>query len=80
MESGREHLLESLGVDWNPQAIVHFMWDFKFLLLLQFKEQEGHLTVPSNHDKDGQNLGRWISIHRGQKSLDARSQKGTSIK
>jgi hypothetical protein len=72
MDSGRKHLLESLGINWNPQAVVRFMWDFKFLLLLQFEQQEGHLTVPSNHDNDGQNLGRWISIHLGQKKAGTR--------
>jgi hypothetical protein len=66
MDNVRKHLLESLGVDWenNPQASS---WDLKFLLLLQFRDREGHLRVPRRHFEDGQQLGAWICKHRAKK-------------
>jgi hypothetical protein len=43
------------------------LWDFNFLLLLQFRDREGHLRVPRRHVEDGQQLGAWICRQRAQK-------------
>jgi ferredoxin-thioredoxin reductase catalytic subunit len=64
----RKDLFESLGVDSNPQGnFLDFIWDFYFLLLLQFRGREGHLNVPVRHVEDGLNLGNWIKRNRTQK-------------
>jgi hypothetical protein len=47
-----------------PQAVL---WESYFLLLLKFRDREGHLRVPKLHVEAGQNLGRWICKHRLQK-------------
>jgi ribosomal protein L7Ae-like RNA K-turn-binding protein len=44
-------------------------WDFNFLLLLQFRDREGHLRVPLHHVEDGKRLGAWISNQRTHKRL-----------
>jgi hypothetical protein len=69
LDAKREKQLESLGVKWSckRQDITEKHIDSDFDLLLQFKEREGHLSVPSNHDKRGQNLKGWISGQQGQK-------------
>jgi hypothetical protein len=65
MDDDRRLLLEALGVDWHPLVrSLDFIWDFKLLLVLQFKQREGHLTVPVVHVEDGQALGDWINTHR----------------
>ena len=33
-------------------------------LLIQFKEREGHLDVPQNHQENDKNLGSWLSRQR----------------
>jgi hypothetical protein len=38
-----------------------------FMALTQFKEREGHLSVPKCHVENGQNLGRWVREHRSTK-------------
>jgi hypothetical protein len=40
------------------------LWESNFLLLLQFRDREGHLRVPAQHVEDGQKLGAWISRNR----------------
>jgi hypothetical protein len=47
------------------------LWDSNFLLLLQFRDREGHLRVPQRHFEDGQKLGTWISRNRRQKRRGA---------
>jgi hypothetical protein len=60
----RKHLLQSYGVGLKPHVIE---WDFKFLLLLEFRDREGHMRVPVNHFRDGKNLGAWAIHQRNQK-------------
>jgi hypothetical protein len=67
MDSARKHLLEALGVNWNLQTISHFTWNFNFLLLLQFKQREGHFRITRFHVEDGQKLGQWICDNRTKK-------------
>jgi hypothetical protein len=62
----RKQVLESLGAHSDPQ-ISSPSWDCKFLLLLQFRDREGHLRVPHQHVEDGQQLGNWVSSQRMEK-------------
>jgi hypothetical protein len=39
-------------------------WESNFLLLLQFRDREGHLRVPTHHVEDGHKLGSWICMNR----------------
>jgi hypothetical protein len=41
-------------------------WESNFLLLLQFRDREGHLRVPTYHVEDGHKLGSWICMNRAQ--------------
>jgi hypothetical protein len=41
-------------------------WDFNFLLLLQFRDREGHMSVPKHHVEDGKRLGVWIRKQRAK--------------
>jgi hypothetical protein len=61
----RRHLLESLGVKWKFQVST---WDFNFLLLLQFRDREGHVRIPVRHVEDGQRLGVWVRMHRDHRN------------
>jgi hypothetical protein len=61
----RRHLLESLGVNWKFQVST---WDFNFLLLLQFRDREGHVRIPVRHVEDGQRLGVWVRMHRDHRN------------
>jgi hypothetical protein len=65
MNQDRKHILESLSLDWNPQVSL---WEFNFLMFLQFRDREGHLRVPARHVEDGQKLGCWICSNRSQKT------------
>jgi hypothetical protein len=43
-------------------------WESNFLLLLQFRDREGHLRVPARHiEKNGYKLGFWLDNQRTQK-------------
>jgi hypothetical protein len=44
-------------------------WNVYFLLLLQYRDRQGHIRVPTQHVEDGQELGSWISMQRYQKRL-----------
>jgi hypothetical protein len=61
LDSFRKRLLEYLGVDWNLQVSL---WDLNFLLLLQYRDREGHMRIPRRHSEDGQQLGAWICKQR----------------
>jgi hypothetical protein len=43
------------------------LWESDFLLLLQFRDREGHLRVPARHAEDGYKLGNWIRSQRTKK-------------
>jgi hypothetical protein len=57
----------SLNLSRLPRPKQRSRWDANFLLLLQFRDREGHLRVPRRHVEDGQKLGAWICRHRAQK-------------
>jgi hypothetical protein len=65
MDPDRSHLMQSLGVHWNPDVCT---WDFNFVSLLQFRDREGHMRVPVRHVEDGQKLGMWVRKHRYKKN------------
>jgi hypothetical protein len=46
-------------------------WDFNFLLLLKFRDREGHLRVPKRHVEDGRRLGAWIDKQRTNKNASS---------
>jgi hypothetical protein len=54
-ERGRR--LHEIGLAWDVNG---GNWDTMFRTLTQFKQREGHLSVPKRHVEDGQNLGDWI--------------------
>jgi hypothetical protein len=73
-----EKQLENLGVkrhcklrqeifEDNYVCQERSLWDFNLLLLLQFRDREGHSRVPIRHVEDGQKLGAWIRMLRVQK-------------
>jgi hypothetical protein len=78
-DCARKQLLESLGVDWNPRlSLYDFAWYFNFVLLMKFKQREGHLKVTYRHVEDGQRLGHWICDNRAQKKagiLDSEKER-----
>jgi hypothetical protein len=43
------------------------LWEFNFLMMLQFRDREGHMKVPRRHVEDGQKLGAWFSTLRAKK-------------
>jgi hypothetical protein len=42
-------------------------WDFNFQLLLQFRDREGHLRVPTHHVEDGHKVGAWIRMNQDRR-------------
>jgi hypothetical protein len=59
----------SLDLSPPPPAKEARRWDFNFLLLVQFRDREGHLRVPARHVEDGHKLGSWICTQRTRKRL-----------
>jgi hypothetical protein len=80
-----EKRLASMGVKWpncTREEIPTFAntnvrqeigkskpWDFNFQLLLQFRDREGHLRVPTHYVENGHKVGAWISQQRTNKRL-----------
>jgi hypothetical protein len=64
LDPEREKRLEEIGFQWMTSAT----WDEMYALLQQFKEREGHCTVPQSHKEDDANLGVWGSDQRRLKS------------
>jgi hypothetical protein len=64
----RAKLLESLGVKWKQsirKEITGEDFDEHFDLLLVFKEREGHVRVPVNHQESvTDDLGAWLGNQR----------------
>ena len=53
--------LENLGVSWDPFAE---QWERNYGLLEQYKEREGQVDVPADHEEDGIKLGSWLASQR----------------
>jgi hypothetical protein len=69
LDPEREKRLETIGFEWVfmlPSAT----WDKRFALLQQFKEREGHSSVPQSHTEDGADLGVWVSRQRQLKKKE----------
>ena len=58
--------LEDLGVLWE----VRSTWDDMFILLTQYKDNNGHCNVPNKHKEDDKNLGYWLNTQRQAKKKD----------
>jgi hypothetical protein len=66
LQSTRRKRLEETGVVWNIKTM---RWDQMYILLLQFKEREGHCQVPYDHKEEGKNLGGWLVTQRKAKRV-----------
>jgi hypothetical protein len=53
----------TIAITGRPPSKI---WESNFLLLVQFRDREGHLRVPSRHVEDGKRLGNWIRMNRAQ--------------
>jgi hypothetical protein len=63
----KQQVLESMGAPLeDPQ--ISLLWDFNFLLLLRFRDREGHMRVPQLHVEEGQQLGNWIDSQRKEQN------------
>jgi hypothetical protein len=63
-------LLVSLSTFLDNVYQKRSRWDVYFRLLLQFKQREGHLRVPTQHVEDGLKLGAWIRRQRTHKKSE----------
>merc|ERR1712238_211798 len=57
----KQKQLEDLGVVWD---ILKQQWENYFILLVKYKEREGHCNVPKRYKEDGVNLGMWLDDQR----------------
>jgi superfamily II DNA or RNA helicase len=53
--------LNQAGFYWNHLEIA---WNEMYDLLIVFKKQYGHLTIPAGFEHDGKKLGNWASSQR----------------
>jgi superfamily II DNA or RNA helicase len=60
----RKQRLDDIGFIWDPRAEA---WEEGFSNLLQFKEREGHCSVPTGLIVDEFKLGVWNKIQRATK-------------
>jgi len=67
-----QHHLETLGFDWKRRSVKGDRgWELRFEELKIFKRKYGHVRVPTRPDKDGTELGRWVTEQRkNRKALD----------
>jgi hypothetical protein len=54
LKPDRKHLLDQIGFVWSSS-----IWMEKYQELVQFKEQHGHCTVPTNY-KENPRLASWV--------------------
>ena len=60
LDETKKNRLQDLGVMW----VLQTSWEEMLLLLLQYKEREGHGNVPQRHVEEHENLGKWLSNQR----------------
>jgi len=53
--------LTNIGLDWNP---LETLWNERFLLLCQYKEEHGHCLVPRCYVMGDIHLGSWATHQR----------------
>ncbi|MDB4071343.1 Helicase associated domain protein [Amylibacter sp.] len=56
--------LNKLNFVWDPETLD---WEEGFSKLKQYKEREGHLKIPRQHNEGGFRLGAWDSNQRSRK-------------
>ncbi|GMH85303.1 hypothetical protein TL16_g10187 [Triparma laevis f. inornata] len=79
----REETLSRRVGSWDDGTHVHLfrgnryndrwleLWEWKYIRLLEFKEEFGHVLVPTDYvTKDGRRLGKWASDQRTMKKND----------
>ena len=65
LNNERKRRLEDIGVKW--ELISTKSWEDMFVLLTQYKDNNGHCNVPHKHVEDDKNLGRWLATQRQAK-------------
>jgi hypothetical protein len=68
----RQQRLNSLGFVWRP---FDSAWERSFAALIEFKNREGHCSVPQDHIENGINLGRWVSKQRAKKNISVQRRQ-----
>lgn len=67
LTSDRVSKLDSLGFDWDPFKTA---WEYGFLHLVNYVEQEGDARVPHSYLAEGNyKLGRWVIEQRSNKDI-----------
>ncbi len=61
LELDRQQLLESIGMIWYPS---HEKWESFYSAAKDYYKATGNLNIPYTYEKNGLNLGRWISVQR----------------
>jgi hypothetical protein len=64
MTQCRIDLLKINDFVWD---LLEYQWDKNIILLIKYKDREGHCNVPERHKEDGKNLGHWLGKQRGDK-------------
>ena len=60
----KKHRLEQVGFVWGPRHVQH-TWEQSFQRILAYKQEHGHVLVPSNYkSSDGFGLGWWVRNQR----------------
>lgn len=66
----RKELLDSLGFIWDSHRVA---WEEKFTSLVTFKQEHGHVGVPSKYED--KNLAIWVKCQRRQYKLFCQCRK-----
>jgi len=56
--------LDEIGVVWD---VLIQQWENYYILLVKYKDREGHCNVPQIHAEEGKNLGQWLNTQRTAK-------------
>eukprot|EP00934_Nitzschia_sp_Nitz4_P003798 Nitzschia sp. Nitz4//scaffold202_size38995//33164//34081//NITZ4_007636-RA/size38995-augustus-gene-0.52-mRNA-1//1//CDS//3329541396//3788//frame0 len=71
----RQALLDALGFVWDSHGQV---WEEKYWSLCQFREEHGHVNVPSKFED--RNLAIWVKCQRRQYKLHMSGQRSAMCK
>ena len=59
--------LEIIGMVWDgKKALYDEKWEAMYQEAQKYYEKNGHLLVPSDYEKNGKKLGRWIADQRAK--------------
>ncbi len=67
-------LLDQLGFSWESPLSKESLWEKQFNELLRFKQQYGHLKVPSTF-QENPSLAKWVSRQRENEESMPRERK-----